>query len=86
MDSAFNARLFTNRWLWGAVVMCLLLQLAAVYVPFLQTVLYTVPLSLSDWAVVLGLSLLPIFIVEVVKLLQRLMTSPRSRAAASTTV
>lgn len=72
MESAFNSRLFTNKWLWGAILICVLLQLAAVYVPFLQTVLPTVPLNLSDWGLVLGFSLLPIMIIEVVKWLQRL--------------
>jgi P-type Ca2+ transporter type 2C len=72
MESAFNSRLFTNQWLWGAVMMCVLLQLAAVYVPFLQTVLRTVPLNLLDWGLVVGFSLLPVVIVELVKLLRRL--------------
>jgi P-type Ca2+ transporter type 2C len=77
MDSAFNKRLFTNKWLWGAVVMCVLLQLAAVYVPFLQTVLRTVPLSLSDWGLVLSFSLLPVVVVEFVKVVRRLILSCR---------
>ena len=51
--SAFTARLFTNGWLWAAVAVCLLLQVAAVYVPFLQAVLHTVPLTGADWGVVL---------------------------------
>jgi len=46
--SAFTARLFTNGWRWGAVLACLLLQAAAVYVPLLQTVLHTVPLTAMD--------------------------------------
>jgi Ca2+-transporting ATPase len=50
-----------------------LLQLAAVYVPFLQLVLRTVPLTLADWGLVLGFSLLPLGVVEFVKLTQRVM-------------
>jgi P-type Ca2+ transporter type 2C len=72
MDSAFNSRLFTNTWLWGAVSLCVLLQLAAVYIPFLQRVLRTVPLNFLDWGLVLSFSLLPIVIVEFVKLFRRL--------------
>jgi Ca2+-transporting ATPase len=33
--SAFEG-LFSNRWLWGAVLLSLLLQAAVIYVPFLQ--------------------------------------------------
>ncbi len=74
--SAFDARVFTNGWLWGAVVVCLLLQVAAVYVPFLQTVLQTVPLSGRDWGVIAACSLLPVAIVELVKLVQRSVAQP----------
>jgi Ca2+-transporting ATPase len=77
---AFNARsrtrsslsrLFTNAWLWGATVLCVLLQLASVYVPFLRDVLRTVPLTAADWAVVAVGSLAPVAMVEVVKGVQR---------------
>jgi Ca2+-transporting ATPase len=66
--SAFTARLFTNAWLWAAVVACLLLQLAAVYAPPLQAVLRTTPLTGADWGVVLICALAPVGVVELVKL------------------
>jgi len=69
--SAFDARLFTNGWLWGAVLVCVLLQLAAVYLPFLNTILHTVPLGARDWAVVAACALLPLVVIEVVKRIQR---------------
>jgi Ca2+-transporting ATPase len=46
--SAFTG-LFSNRWLWGAVGLSLLLQVAVVYLPFLQKPFSTVGLSLGDW-------------------------------------
>ncbi len=54
----FNARsdtqsafvgIFSNKWLWGAVLLSFLLQVAVVYVPFLQQAFSTVSLSLDDW-------------------------------------
>ncbi len=66
--SAFTHRMFTNGWLWGAVAGSLLLQLAAVYVPFLQVVLHTTPLTAADWGVVLACSVAPVGVVELVKL------------------
>jgi Ca2+-transporting ATPase len=54
----FNARsdkqsafvgLFSNKWLWGAVLLSLLLQVAVVYIPFLQQAFSTVSLSPDDW-------------------------------------
>jgi Ca2+-transporting ATPase len=69
--SAFTDRLFTNGWLWGAVLACMLLQVAAVYVPLLQAVLHTVPLSATDWGIIAAWSLAPVAVVELVKLGQR---------------
>ena len=69
--SAFDARLFKNGWLWGAVALCVLLQVAAVYVPFLRAILHTVPLGAKDWGVVAVCALAPLAVVEVVKLIRR---------------
>lgn len=81
--SAFDARLFKNGWLWGAMAICVLLQLAAVSVPFLREVLRTVPLDATDWAIVAGGALLPLAIVEVVKLIQRRLAPPARSVAAT---
>jgi len=69
--SAFTSRLFTNAWLWGATLVCVLLQLAAVYLPPLRHVLHTVALTTADWAVVGLSSLAPVAIVELVKFVAR---------------
>jgi Ca2+-transporting ATPase len=45
--SAFSG-LFSNTWLWGAVLLSLVLQVAVVYIPFLQQAFSTVSLSLGD--------------------------------------
>lgn len=56
--NVFNARsdersafvgLFKNRWVWGAILFSLALQVAVIYVPFLQKAFSTVSLSLGDW-------------------------------------
>jgi P-type Ca2+ transporter type 2C len=46
--SAFRG-LWTNRWLWGAVVVSVLLQIAVVYTPFLQRAFSTEALTALDW-------------------------------------
>ena len=66
-ESAVSRRAFANRWLWGAVLLCLALQLAAVYLPGLQRVLGTVALSGRDWALVVAMALLPVAVTEGVK-------------------
>ena len=78
--SLFTRRLFTNGWLWGAVAICLLLQAAAVYLPLFQKVLHTVPPTTLEWAVIASCSLLPVAVVELVKVIQHNTTR---RSAAS---
>jgi Ca2+-transporting ATPase len=46
--SAFNG-LFKNHWLWGAILLSLALQVAVIYIPFLQQAFSTVSLSAGDW-------------------------------------
>ncbi len=73
---AFNARsdeltifklgIFKNRWLLLTIVIAILLQMAVVYVPFLQQAFGTYPLSLGRWgiAVAAGASL---FLIEEIR-------------------
>jgi len=59
--------LLSNRLLLTAVAATLGLQVLAIYAPFLQPVLRTVPLTLTDWGLILAVSA-PIFLVpEAVK-------------------
>jgi Ca2+-transporting ATPase len=46
--SAFNG-LFRNSWLWGAIGLAIMLQMAVIYVPVLQQAFSTVGLTASDW-------------------------------------
>ena len=69
--SIFGRGSFSNRWLWGATAVCLLLQATAISLPPLQRLLHTVPPSLADWAVILTCSLLPLLLIEFFKNLRR---------------
>lgn len=65
--SAFKQGMFSNRAIWAALGLTILLQLAAVYLPFLQTVLKTVPPTPPEWMVVIASSLTPALLVELYK-------------------
>ncbi|PIR58673.1 MAG: hypothetical protein COU69_04560 [Candidatus Pacebacteria bacterium CG10_big_fil_rev_8_21_14_0_10_56_10] len=58
-----------NPWLIVASLVGLLLTLAGLYVPVLQTILDTEPLATTGWLIVISLSLGAIFLIEAVKLL-----------------
>jgi Ca2+-transporting ATPase len=69
--SLFRIGVFSNRLLIATVGISFLLQLAVVYVPFLQQIFRTAPLSLSDWAMIIMVSSFPFWAVELVKLTRR---------------
>jgi len=74
-DSLFRIGLLTNKPLLGAVALMVVLQLAVVYVPFLQGFLMTTALSAGDLALSLALSTVAFWSVELEKWLIRLRES-----------
>jgi Ca2+-transporting ATPase len=70
-DRSAFADLWSNKWLWGAVAVSLLLQVAVVYTPFLQQAFSTVSLSLSDWLRCAGVASSVLWLRELSKVLWR---------------
>ena len=70
-DSLFTTGPLSNKPLLGAVALTLVLQLAAVYVPFFQAFLETEALSAGDFALALVLSTVVFWGVEAEKWLSR---------------
>jgi Ca2+-transporting ATPase len=69
-DSVFKG-LFGNKWLWLALFISALLQIAVIYLPFLQTPFNTVPLSALDWIVCIVIGSMVLWLRELVKVFQR---------------
>jgi Ca2+-transporting ATPase len=78
--TVFNARsdersafvgLFSNKWLWGAVGLSVLLQAAVIYIPFLQQAFSTVALSPGDWLRCAAVASSVLWLRELSKLIAR---------------
>jgi P-type Ca2+ transporter type 2C len=69
-ESAFVG-LFYNKWLWGAVLLSLLLQAAVIYIPFLQQAFSTVSLSAGDWLRCVAVASSVLWLRELTKLVAR---------------
>jgi len=69
--SLFQLGLFTNCKLVLAVVISAALQLVAVSVPFLEVIFKTVTLGPQDWLLVIAVSSLPLWLMELVKIFLR---------------
>jgi P-type Ca2+ transporter type 2C len=69
-QSAF-VKLFTNGWLWAAVLLSVLLQFLVVYTPFLQQAFGTVPLGGGDWLFCIAVGSSVLWLREISKLIGR---------------
>jgi Ca2+-transporting ATPase len=70
-QSFFKMGVFSNKYLIGAVVLTFILQMATIYVPFLNRIFKTEPLTWSEAAFTLILSSVVFFAVEIEKLVKR---------------
>lgn len=68
--SAFH-RMFVNRWLWGAIGLGVILQVAVAQVPFLQVAFGTAGLDLAHWGVALAMASSVLWFDEIRKLVWR---------------
>ena len=78
--NAFNARsettsafahLFVNPWLWGALALSLLMQVAVVHLDFLNLAFGTVPLTLDQWLLCAAMASTVLWVSELRKLARR---------------
>jgi len=70
-ESLFTQGIFTNKALLATVIGTVILQLATIYIPLLNPIFKTQPLSAGELALVLVLSSIVFFAVEIEKFLRR---------------
>lgn len=70
--SFFSIGPLKNKWLLLAVMASFTIHMAVVYVPFLEPIFKTVPLNFQDWYIVLLISSVPFVLMELYKLIRRL--------------
>src|ERR1700752_5514342 len=84
--TVFNARsderssfvgLLSKKWLWGAVLLSLVLQVAVIYVPFLQQAFSTASLSFGDWLLCAAVASSVLWLRELSKIGTRLTVNNR---------
>ncbi len=75
-EGAWTA-LFSNRWLWAAVLLSLAMQVAVVYLPALQRAFQTTPLAAGDWLACALVASSVVWVREGSKALMRRITAAR---------
>jgi len=69
--SIFQIGIFSNKYLVGAIVLGVLLQLIVIGIPFMQRAFHLQMLDLGGWIIAISLGLVPLFINEIVKIFIR---------------
>jgi magnesium-transporting ATPase (P-type) len=77
--SAFS-HLFVNPWLWGAIALSALLQVAVVHLAFLNLAFGTVPLALDQWLLCVAMASVVLWFSELRKWLIRWRRGPERLA------
>jgi Ca2+-transporting ATPase len=70
-NSLFNQGVFKNKQLIAAVTLTLVLQMAVIYIPFLQDIFKTQALTINELLICLGLSSIVFWAVEIEKWITR---------------
>ena len=75
-QSLFKQGVFGNKQLVGAVMLTLGLQMAVIYIPFLQDIFSTQALTINELLLCLGLSSIVFWAVEIEKWIIRITHKP----------
>jgi calcium-translocating P-type ATPase len=63
----WNLNLFSNKLLNLSSILVIISFSAAVYTPFLQNILHTVPLGITSWGILIAVGITSLFLVEATK-------------------
>ncbi|OHE77400.1 MAG: hypothetical protein A3F67_02725 [Verrucomicrobia bacterium RIFCSPHIGHO2_12_FULL_41_10] len=69
--SVFQMNPFSNKFLVSAIIIIISLQLLVIYNPFLQHLMHTVPLKLSEWLTIISIASSIVLIEEIRKFFSR---------------
>ncbi|MBI2004984.1 HAD-IC family P-type ATPase [Patescibacteria group bacterium] len=75
-ESVFRMNPLNNPFLLGATAVIISLQVAAVYTPFLQSILHTVPLGFFEWMMIIPVAFSVVVVEEARKFLHRRSLNP----------
>ena len=78
--SFFEVGALKNLRLIGALVLCIVLQFSVMNISLLSPVFHTTRLNASQWAMIFGLSIIPIIAVETIKLLWGLLIKSKRKS------
>jgi Ca2+-transporting ATPase len=79
-QSLFKQGVMSNRFLFFSVVFTFVMQMATIYVPFLNPIFKTQPLTATELGITLALSCVIFVVVEIEKFVKRRFQNAHDRA------
>lgn len=70
-ESAFSKAFFTNKKAFLIIGIMILLQLFLTYIPFMQKIFYTEPLTVLEWGIAIGAGFIVLVVAEMDKWIRR---------------
>jgi len=70
--SIFQVGLFTNKYLVGAIILGIILQIGVIKIPLLAEAFNVNNLPINDWIIVIVFALIPLVANEIIKILMRM--------------
>ncbi len=80
--SMFQIGVFSNRWLFVGVGVMILLQLSFTYLPWMNQIMQSAPISLEAWGKIITMALIGYLLIELEKWLRRQYAGRRQPALA----
>lgn len=72
-QSIFTIGLFSNKWLYSGVIIMFVLQILYTYLPLMNLISQSAPISLDSWLKITALALITYFIVGFEKLVRQIL-------------
>ncbi|MCD8513439.1 MAG: cation transporting ATPase C-terminal domain-containing protein [Nitrincola sp.] len=66
-NSIFKTPINSNPWIWGGISAMLISQLLFIYLPVMNTLFHSAPLSLNQWLLMLGYGVVVLLLIEAEK-------------------
>lgn len=68
-SNIFKNIITQNNYVWGALLLCTVLILSAVYIPVLAEVMEIIPPDYVGWMIVIAMSIIPLFVGQLIKVI-----------------
>lgn len=75
----FKIGVFSNLWIWIGIAAMAIAQLALTYLPIMNTMFHTAPISSSDWIGIFAVGFGIYFVIAIEKMIRQRLRNQKKR-------